>query len=188
MAQRGNGEGRNRTIGAIAGNHDLGIRTHWLLRNQQTPLVMEKAGFNYDSTLGYNDTIGYLNGTSQVFRSLGTRTLFEVPLHIQDGSVFYSNKLNLSKAEAGRACRILIEHARKLGGLLTVLWHDRSHAPERFRGRFYCSLLLQLKADNPWFATAGQAVSWFRSVDPFDLFAPRRIRKMDSPYITRVTK
>ena len=60
--------------------------------------VLEQAGYSYDSTAGYNETIGYRNGTTQVFRPLGARTLLELPLHIQDGALFYPARLDLSEA------------------------------------------------------------------------------------------
>ena len=47
-------------------------------------------------------------------------------------------------------------------GVLTILWHDRSHGPERFWGDFYARLLGELKSLNPWFATGGRVTDWFR--------------------------
>jgi hypothetical protein len=88
--------------------------------------------------------------------------LLELPLHIQDGALFYAEKLGLSEREAGKRCQTLIENAQTYGGVLTVLWHDRSHGPERFWGEFYLRLLNDLKAVRPWFATADQVVRWFR--------------------------
>jgi len=46
--------------------------------------------------------------------------------------------------------------------VLTLLWHDRSHAPERYWGDSYIRLLRTLKATDCWFGTAGQVVDWFR--------------------------
>ena len=43
-----------------------------------------------------------------------------------------------------------------------MLWHDRSHGPERFWGDFYVRLVRTLRSTNAWFGTAGQTVSWFR--------------------------
>jgi len=139
-----------------------GIRMHWLLRDSQTPRALEQAGYEYDSTCGYNETIGYRNGTSQVFLPSGTQNLLELPMHIQDGALFYGEKLDLSKREAETRCQAIIDHVRADGGVLTLLWHDRSHAPERFWGDFYSQLLQRVKADDPWFATASQLVGWFR--------------------------
>ena len=37
-------------------------------------MTLEKAGFSYDSTVGYNETIGYRAGTAQVFKHPGRRS------------------------------------------------------------------------------------------------------------------
>ena len=145
-----------------SGQPGRGIRMHWLLNDERTPAVLEQAGYAYDATAGYNDTIGYRHGTTQVFRPMGAQRLLELPLHIQDGALFYPQKLNLSEPEAEKRCRPMIAHARQAGGVLTTLWHDRSHGPERLWGAFYARLVGSLKACNPWFSTAGQAVQWFQ--------------------------
>jgi hypothetical protein len=150
-------------IAAAIGEPRVGIRMHWLLRDSGTAATLEDAGYHYDTTAGYNETIGYRNGTTQAFRPFGTKTLLELPLHIQDGALFYPHNLDLPEAEAAEECRLLIEHARSSGGALTVLWHDRSHGPERFWGDFYTSLVRTLRSSNVWFATASQAVDWFRA-------------------------
>jgi hypothetical protein len=145
------------------GTTHAGIRMHWLLSDATTAATLERAGFAYDTTSGYNETLGYRNGTTQVFRPLRTQTLLELPLHIQDGALFYPHNLDLSDEDAAAQCAPLIDHARSSGGVLTVLWHDRSHGPERFWGDFYIRLLQTLRVSNAWFATSSQAVDWFRA-------------------------
>jgi hypothetical protein len=149
-------------IAAVTGKSGTGIRVHWLLRDATTPCVLERAGYHYDSTFGYNETVGYRAGTSQVFRPLGVQTLLELPLHIQDGALFYPQRLDLSEPEAEKCCQALIDNANKFSGVLTLLWHDRSHGPERFWGEFYVRLLQTLRALDGWFGTASQVTSWFR--------------------------
>jgi len=140
-----------------------------------TPLrVLEEAGYDYDASLGYNETIGYLNGTTQVFRPSGVRSLLELPLHIQDGALFFPNRLDLSESDAWTRCEELIGRAGPLGGVLTVVWHDRSHGPERFWGDFYLRLLRTLRELDGWFGTSGQVVGWFRKRPPDPLRAARR--------------
>jgi hypothetical protein len=146
----------------VTGEPAAGTRSHWLLHDVATPSVLEQAGYVYDSTVGYNETVGYRAGTTQVFRPLGARVLLELPLHIQDGALFYPNRLDLSEAEAEKRCRALIGNAERFGGVLTVLWHDRSHGPERFWGHFYAGLLSALRSSDAWFGTASQVVDWFR--------------------------
>lgn len=149
-------------IAAVTGENKVGIRMHWLMQNTNTVSVLEEAGYEYDSTAGYNETTGYRNGTSQVFRPLGARTLLELPVHVQDGTLFYPNRLDLSEAQADKRCKDLIANNQRFGGVLTVIWHDRSHGPERFWGDFYVGLVQTLKSSGGWFATGAQAVHWFR--------------------------
>jgi len=149
-------------IGTMTGESSLGVRMHWLLSNANSPSIVEQAGFDYDSTSGYNETVGYRAGTSQVFCPLGSSKLLELPVHIQDGALFYPQRLDLSEPEAEKRCQVLIDNADKFGGVLTVLWHDRSHGPERFWGDFYVSLVERLRSRACWFGTARQVVAWFR--------------------------
>ena len=150
-------------VAAATGESATGIRMHWLLQDEKTPLILEQAGFSYDSTCGYNETVGYRAGTTQVFRPEGASTLLEIPMHIQDGALFFPQQLDLSEQQAESRCQVLIDNAKRYAGVVTVLWHDRSHGPERFWGGFYVKLLQTLKSLNCWFATAQGAVSWFKN-------------------------
>jgi hypothetical protein len=149
-------------IAQVCGGPTVGIRMHWLLRDQNTSQVLEQAGFAYDSTIGYNETVGYRSGTTQVFRPFGTHNLLELPLHIQDGALFYPGRLNLPESRAWNRCEQLVENTRKSGGVLTLLWHDRSHAPERFWGDFYVRLIDFLRSTDAWFGSAAHVTGWFR--------------------------
>jgi hypothetical protein len=149
-------------IQEITGADDIGVRMHWLYFDSQAPLTLEKAGFSYDSTVGYNETIGYRAGTAQVFKHPNVNHLLELPLHIMDTALFYPSYMNLSDEQAVAAMLPLIENATRFGGVLTINWHDRSLGPERLWGDAYVTLLRDLCTRTPWFATAGQAVSWFR--------------------------
>ena len=149
-------------IQKIAGTADTGIRMHWLYFDSQAPSTLEKAGFSYDSTVGYNEAIGYRAGTAQVFKHPNVDRLLELPLHIMDTALFYPSYMNLSDDEARAAMLPLLENATRFGGVLTINWHDRSLGPERLWGNAYATLLHDLRARTPWFATAAQTVSWFR--------------------------
>lgn len=149
-------------IAAVTGESGIGIRMHWLLRDENTFRVLEEAGYAYDSSVGYNETIGYKSGTTQTFRPLGTQSLLELPVHIQDGAMFFPQRLDLSEPEAWKRCGELIDNAGKFGGVLTVLWHDRSHGPERFWGDFYARLVQALRSLDARFMTTAQVVRWFR--------------------------
>jgi len=158
------GRDERERIQHVAGASDgTGVRMHWLYFSAQTANLLEKAGFDYDSTIGYNETIGYRAGTSQVFRHPAVDHLLELPLHIMDTALFYPSYMNLSEQQASVATLPLIENAARFGGVLTINWHDRSLGPERLWGDFYATLLNNLRGRKPWFATAAQTVSWFRN-------------------------
>jgi hypothetical protein len=156
--------GRNELeqIRSTWGTHNVGVRMHWLYFDEQAPATLERAGADYDSTVGYNETVGYRAGTSQAYKPLGVARLLELPLHVMDTALFYPSYLDLSPAEAGKCVGKIIDHASRTGGCVTVNWHDRSIAPERLWGDFYVQTVEELKANGAWFATAGEAVSWFR--------------------------
>jgi hypothetical protein len=135
---------------------------HWLYFGNETPALLERAGYAYDSTSGYNEAVGFRAGTSQVFKPAGVTHLLELPMHIQDTALFYPDRMNLSESEAWTRCMDVITQCRNAGGVITVSWHDRSLAPERLWDAFYDRLLSELDSASTWFATARDAVAWFR--------------------------
>ena len=136
--------------------------TGYILMNSRRS-TLERAGASYDSTVGYNETIGYRAGTTQAYGPLGTSRLIELPLHVMDTALFFPSYLHLSPAEARKRVGRMIDDAIRFGGCLTVNWHDRSIAPERLWGDFYVDLVAELKARGAWLTTAGEAVAWFRN-------------------------
>ena len=149
-------------IRQVTGQDKLGVRMHWLYFSKESPRILENAGFLYDSTLGYNETVGFRSGTTQVYRLPGCSDILELPLHIQDTAMLYRGRMNLSESDAFTLCEELISKLRKFGGVLTVNWHQRSLGPERNWDEFYLRLLAALDSENVWFATGIQAVSWFK--------------------------
>ncbi len=149
-------------IRSVTGQLNLGVRIHWLCFDKNSPVVLEQADFNYDSTIGYNEAVGYKAGTTQVFLPVGARRLLEIPLHIQDTALFHPQRLSLSDAQAWDLCHKIIDTSMKHGGVLTILWHMRSLSPERLWGDFYRQLLQVLKTKCAWSGTASQVVGWFR--------------------------
>jgi len=157
-----NGQAELAQIGSVTGNSNCGVRMHWLAFNERSPAVLEAAGFDYDSTIGYNRTIGYRAGTAQAFKPLGLKRLLELPLHIMDTAMFYPVYMNLSPQAAKAATEHLLNNAVRFGGAVTINWHDRSLAPERLWDSAYTELVGSLKQKRAWFPTANQAVDWFK--------------------------
>jgi hypothetical protein len=150
-------------LSKVAGSAALGVRMHWLYFNEASPKNLEEAGFQFDSTMGYNQTVGFKAGTTQPFRPLGTSRLMELPLHIMDTALFYPDYLDLDEDGARGRVAPILDHVAAQGGVLTVNWHDRSIAPERMWVPFYKWLLAELRHRGAWFATASRAVNWARA-------------------------
>lgn len=139
-----------------------GVRMHWLYFNEDSTAVLDEAGFDYDSTVGYNETIGFRAGTAQAYRPLGARHLLELPLVVMDTALFYPTHLNLRPAEAWRRVEAVVAQAVRFGGCVTVNWHDRSLGPERHWGEFFRDLVKYLEVQGAWITSAGEAVKWFQ--------------------------
>lgn len=164
-AWRDAGAGRRELdeVTSLTGGTSAGVRMHWLYFSPDTPKKLEAAGFAYDSTCGYNEAVGYRAGTAQVFRHPATNDFLELPMTIMDSALFSSSRMALAPDEAMRHCREVLANARLSGGAVVVNWHCRSLAPERLWGRFYRQLLDEIGSPGSvWFATAGDAVNWFR--------------------------
>jgi hypothetical protein len=149
-------------ISAITGASEVGVRMHWLYASEKSPSILEQAGFSYDSTSGYNETVGYRAGTLQVFQPAGATSLLELPLHVMDTALFFRRHLDLSPKQARKVVGTIVDSALRLGGTVTINWHDRSIAPERRWSQVYRDVVNDLAAHGAWFATASEAVSWFR--------------------------
>lgn len=157
------GRAEKKRIESVLGRSARGVRMHWLCRNVHTDRLLDEAGFEYDATCGYNETVGFRAGTSQVFRPLCAERLLEVPLHIQDVALFYPAFLDLTEAAAWKRCEAVLHECRSHCGVLTVLWHMRSLAPERLWGGFYARLLERFRRDGAWIGTAAEAAERFRA-------------------------
>ena len=149
-------------VSKAVGLSELGVRMHWLFFDSHSPALLEQAGFDYDTTVGYRETVGYRAGTAQAYKPPGATKLLELPLHVMDTALFYPSYLGLREEEAERLVWRLIDDVERSGGALTVNWHDRSIAPERLWEDFYRKLLRELKSRGAWLPTSGKAVAWFR--------------------------
>ena len=128
-------------VQSVTGKPEIGVRMHWLYSNEESPVLLEQAGFSYDSTVGYNQTVGYRAGTTQVFRPLNVERLLELPMHVMDTALFFPDYMNLKPSQARVILDDMVANCVRFGGVLTVNWHDRSIAPERLWDQTYRELL-----------------------------------------------
>jgi hypothetical protein len=153
----------------------VGTRVHWLHFDEGTWQILDDAGYEYDSTFGYNEDVGFRAGTLQVYKPRGVERLLELPLHIQDVSLFGRHCwltteegckrvdcLGLDTDEAHRICNEILDQALRYGGVVTVLWHSDCLAAPRDWGDVYTGILNRAKSDNAWITRAIDIVDWFR--------------------------
>lgn len=155
-------------VAELTGEPELGVRMHWLYFDESSFATLDRAGFRYDASIGYNDTAGFRAGTTQVFRPLSAERLLELPLHIQDSALFFPGRMNCTEQEARHICGQILDWTQELGGVSTLSWHERSLVPERQWDGAYRWLLGQLRRRGARVLPARDVVSWFtarRSVD-----------------------
>ena len=152
----------------VLGCEIVSVRQHFLhFDNKITPSVQAAAGFKYDSTLGFNDNIGFKRGTSFAYPFVNlvnndTLPVWEIPLIIQDGAMFHPKKgMQLDQKTALEYIQLLAEKVKSVGGILTLLWHPNANADE-ISWQTFQETLSMLKKDNPWFATVREVGDWWR--------------------------
>lgn len=156
------GKQEKRVLENLLEGKNVGVRIHWLYFKQESPQLLENAGFLYDSTFGFNDAIGYKAGTSQVFKLPTTKNLLELQLSVMDTSLFYKRRMGVNEPKAMNMINKLIDQCKKFGGVLTINWHTRSLSPERNWDEFYIELINLLKSEHVWFASAHDVIRWFK--------------------------
>lgn len=139
-------------------NHDIvSIRQHFLHYDiRVTPAVHAKAGFKYDSTLGFNDNVGFRFGTSYPWHLYDLKAekqlaIIEIPLIIQDGAMLNPAKgMRLDEDTAFKYIKQITEAVEKVSGVLTLLWHPNSIIKPDWWD-LYLTTLDYLKKRNAWF-------------------------------------
>lgn len=141
-----------------------GYRNHYL--RFQAPLSwynLLEAGFEYDTTFGYPDCAGFKNGMCYPFFPYDNNRrrfidIVELPLIMMDATLFYY--MRFDESGCVRLCSRLVEEVIRCGGVFTLLWHNNSLSGEM--GETYKRLLDLLSSYDPWFATSGALVEWWK--------------------------
>jgi peptidoglycan/xylan/chitin deacetylase (PgdA/CDA1 family) len=157
-----------RQIEEALGSTIPGVRQHFLrFDSVRTWSAQARAGFDYDTTLGYNETIGFRAGIAAPFHPWDVdwqrpMELLELPLTAMDGALFRTMKLDAAAAIA--KTREHLARVEAVGGLAVLLWHPNAAAEKHFPGWWPCYLaaLDHLAARNAWVATPAEIATWWR--------------------------
>lgn len=106
----------------------IGYRNHYIkFKIPETWELLQKAGFKYDTTLGFPGKVGFRNGMCHPFKPYNLDSgkkidIIELPLNIMDGS--FDEHMKLSMEESWQLSKQLIDAAAKYSGVLTLVWHN----------------------------------------------------------------
>jgi peptidoglycan/xylan/chitin deacetylase (PgdA/CDA1 family) len=153
--------------------HDVvSVRQHYLHYDiRVTPCVQADAGLRYDSTIGFNDNIGFRFGTCYPWKLYDLKAeqelpIVEVPLIIQDGAML--NPAKGMRLDEETACQYVVqitEAVERVSGILTLLWHPNAVMDAHWWDTYLRSLNY-LKEKNAWFGGVREvAQSWKQKSD-----------------------
>jgi peptidoglycan/xylan/chitin deacetylase (PgdA/CDA1 family) len=147
----------------VLGRKVAGCRNHYLrFKVPDTWELLSQAGFKYDTTFGYADFAGFRNGMCHPFKPFNLKTekvisIWEIPLAIMDGTLF--EYMSLDVAGAWQITRRLIDTVEKLGGVITILWHNTSMLGENIK--YYRKILDYCQEKNAWMTSCDDLYEWY---------------------------
>lgn len=113
----------------LTGSAATGNRQHWLRFATQRSLVrqVQRAGFSFDSSLGFSASVGFRNGAAfpfppYDFDNEAAATFLEFPLVIMDTTLTTAKLTGSAPEELANA--VLSESRRWGWGGVSILWHN----------------------------------------------------------------
>ena len=149
------------------GKKIIGYRNHYLRFSvPDTWELLSKAGFKYDTTLGYADCAGFRNGMCHPFRPFNLREgrqeeIMEIPLTIMDRSLL-RDYMRLDVKKAWECTKRLINTVEKYKGVVTILWHNNT-CIEGENLKYYEKVLEYCSSKNAWITSGEEIYNWWTS-------------------------
>ncbi len=175
-------------LSAELGLRPRGVREHYLkFEFGKTWEIMDAAGFDYDSTVGLNDRLGFKLGLATPFHPPDSKwnplRLLELPLTLMDTTLW--GYLKKDEQSGASSIQTMIDKVKSVGGLFTLLWHQE--AVKMRGGRLYWRLLDQFKGDGCFVGSGAEIADWWarRSV-PLVIEGSRFRFKGDAPVGARL--
>lgn len=142
-----------------------GLREHYLRFDfGKSWRVMQGAGFDYDTTVGTNDVLGFKLGLATPFHPPDEEwkplSLLELPLSLMDTTLW--GYLKRTESEGFDDVKRALSLVEGVEGLFTLLWHQEA---VRMRGgRMYWKVLKSLGRRREIFVGSGAEVAnWWRA-------------------------
>lgn len=150
----------------VLGKEVVGYRNHYLcFQTPDTWHHLKKAGFLYDTTLGYDGVIGFRNGMCHPFRPFDLEKnteidgIWELPLAIMDCTLLGEYYMRLVPDQAWLQTKKMIDTVAELGGVLTILWHNTYIEGKNLS--FYERVLKYCSEKKAWMTIGEEIGKWW---------------------------
>jgi peptidoglycan/xylan/chitin deacetylase (PgdA/CDA1 family) len=159
-------KGEKKSLEKVLGKEVKGIRQHHLnLKFPDTWIYQEKAGFEYDTSLGFkgeDKKIGFRWQTCFPFYPFADGrklSILEIPLAIMD--------ICITPKKDWERCVEIVEEVEKYGGVLTLLWHHTVFNEREYPSwkRFYAELIRLAAEKGAWITSGIEIAKWWKTRD-----------------------
>lgn len=155
------------SLEAVTSSKIVSVRQHYLNYDvKRSSSIHESVGLKYDSSLGFNDNVGFRFGTSYPWclwdlQSDEETDVLEIPLVIQDGAMLSRHSgLRLDVDRAFEYARMLCDRVRDVNGVVTLLWHPSTIADDRYV-ELYERILRYVSERDGWTTTVEEVGQWW---------------------------
>jgi hypothetical protein len=144
------------------GFRPTGLREHYLKFDfAKSWQIMERAGFEYDTSVGTNDRLGFKVGLASPFHppdeSWSPMRILELPLVLMDTTLW--GYLKRSEPEGFADAMRMLEAVEEVEGLFTLLWHQE--AVRMKGGRQYWRILDEIKRRWCYVGSGAEIARWW---------------------------
>jgi len=142
----------------------IGVREHYLKFDwKKTWGVVEGAGFDYDTTVGMAEKVGFKVGLASPFyppsEDYVPMRLLELPLTLMDTTLW--GYLKEGEEQGFNHVLEMMGKVEDVGGLFTLLWHQE--AVKMRGGRIYWRLLDEFKKKGCFVGSGLEVAIWWRA-------------------------
>lgn len=158
-------QSERRLLESVYGKSVIGYRNHYLrFKTPDTWHHLKQLGFEYDTTFGYPDQIGFRNGMCYPFRPYDAQKeqyidILELPLLVMDVTFF--KYMGLDVDNSFRLFMKVFNDVKRLNGVLTIVWHNNCYAGDH-RLLYDKIFAVIQQADDAWIATSKELSDWWK--------------------------
>ena len=148
----------------VTGRPVVGYRNHFLrFRVPDTWEYLSQAGFQYDTTLGYADCVGFRNGMCHPFRPYNLNSdreidIVEIPLVVMDATLNHTY-MRFDGNRKWKLIKFLNDRISACHGVFTLLWHNTYMEDENLR--LYKKILDHCYQKKAWGTNGNNIAKYF---------------------------